>query len=178
MPEPGSLRLVLVALGLILVARGGSRYLREECLPSKRSSIAMGRWSGTCAGALLRDHHDAEFKVIAAALLTSVVAAIGLAFLHRATADGLRPVAKSEATPRGREVPIVRKLEHGEQVLSVAFSPDGQHLATGGCDKTARVHDPGTKTGALTWLCLQLSGVSPAFAGASGLGEQLSPSQA
>ena len=29
-PEPGSLRLVLVALGLILVARGGSRYLRTR----------------------------------------------------------------------------------------------------------------------------------------------------
>ena len=74
-----------------------------------------------------------KLKVIAAALLTAgVVAAVGLALLHRATADGLRPVAKSEAAPRGREVPIVRKLEHGEQVLGVAFSPDGKVLAAGG----------------------------------------------
>jgi WD40 repeat protein len=35
-------------------------------------------------------------------------------------------------------------LDHGDRVLSVAFSPDGSWIATGGCDNTARVWDSAT----------------------------------
>jgi WD40 repeat protein len=48
---------------------------------------------------------------------------------------------------RADEVDRMKALQHGDWVLSVAFSPDGNLLASGGYDRTAKIWDG--KTGKL-----------------------------
>jgi WD40 repeat protein len=45
--------------------------------------------------------------------------------------------------------PLTSPLEHQDQVVSAAFSPDGTRVVTASWDKTARVWDVGPDTGTL-----------------------------
>ena len=77
---------------------------------------------------------------LAALLVASigVVVAGSVALLHRARADDPRKVDQPVAGDRVQEIPILRKLEHGEQILGVAFSPDGKMLASAGFGDAGR----------------------------------------
>ncbi|HTE20530.1 MAG TPA: hypothetical protein VK689_19360 [Armatimonadota bacterium] len=67
-----------------------------------------------------------------------------------AAAMGSQPVASDKAAPAAaRPEPGMRALEHGWQVLSVAYSRSGRWLASGNADRTARVWD--ARTGKLEW---------------------------
>ncbi len=89
-----------------------------------------------------------KLKLAAAALLTvGVVVAGSVALLHRARADDPRKVDQPVAGDRVQEVPILRKLKHGEQTLGVAFSPDGKMLASAGFGAGAKVKLWTTRTG-------------------------------
>ena len=67
--------------------------------------------------------------------------------LATASADGAARIWDA-ATGRA----IVPRLEHGQAVLGLAFSPDGRYLATGEADGTARVWDAETGRPVLTPL--------------------------
>ena len=70
--------------------------------------------------------------------------------LAAASGIGSHAAPSDKAAPAGaRPEPGMRALEHGWQVLSVAYSRSGRWMASGSADRTARVWD--ARTGKLEW---------------------------
>lgn len=49
------------------------------------------------------------------------------------------PAAMARYAAAEEAVPGLRRLQHGWQVLSVAWSANGRYLGSGGADRTARI---------------------------------------
>ncbi len=124
-----------LAAGLVAAGRAGTAGAVRAEVAALADAV---QWSMTMS----------KFKLAAAALLTvGVVVAGSVALLHRARADDPRKVDQPVAGDRVQEVPILRKLKHGEQILGVAFSPDGKMLASAGFGAGAKVKLWSTRTG-------------------------------
>ncbi|WP_422925603.1 sigma-70 family RNA polymerase sigma factor [Singulisphaera sp. PoT] len=78
-------------------------------------------------------------RLLASLVLLGIVAAGGVVFVDRTNDKHRRAAAQVASVRRGPEVPIMRRLEHDEQIMGVAFAPDGSRVATAGNGSGARV---------------------------------------
>lgn len=146
---------VLLAVGLL--EKEASAALPPSAIEATARAAARiaagGIATGISPGALAlatqmqRSFLMNKLRIVAGGLLAAGVVIGGVVLIHGAEADGPPADPQPPRAAPAEEVPIVRTLEHGEQILGVAFSPDGKALASAGNGGGALVKVWSTRTG-------------------------------
>ncbi len=111
-------------------------------------------------------HPSATIRRFPMVLIAVAVAALAAAGQPSSGEPPGPPTPRGDAGP-APDVPRLRALAHGEQILGVAFSPDGKTLASAGNGSGARLKLWDTGTGALTrtlegpWIGWRSAAFSP-----------------